>query len=209
MNTKLDTIHENISPAHYDVGIQRNLFQRYWHWRRFKEVLSVVDPLDGNIADLGCHSGLFTEKIVNVVKPKEIYGVDISKVAIERAKKRIKGGNFLVGDIQKLPLKNNYFDAVFCLEVLEHVDYPKVVLKEMYRIMKRGGYGLVLVPTDNFIFKIVWFLWNLRYPVWKHVHVQSFEHSTLESLIKETGFRIIIVKSFHLGMLKLVKFRKN
>ena len=39
-------IHEDVPAEHYDVGIKRNLFQKYWHFRRFKEILKVIKPVD-------------------------------------------------------------------------------------------------------------------------------------------------------------------
>lgn len=204
----LTELHESVSPDHYDLGIKRNILQKYWHWRRFCEVLKMTDIVSGRVLDIGCHSGLFTEKIILKTNSLEVYGIDISKNAIEKAKQRIKKGKFITGDAQNLPFKNNFFDAAFCLEMIEHVDNPEKVLQEMYRVLKKGGYGLVLIPTDNLLFKIIWFLWNLRYPVWKHVHVQSFQGSLLEKMVKEKGFKINKVKTFNFQMLKLVKVVK-
>lgn len=208
MTKNLKTLHEEVSPNHYDLGIKKNLFQKYWHFRRFCEVLKMADTISGKVVDIGCHSGLFTEKIILKINPSEIYGIDISKKAIKKAKQRIKKGKFITGDAQELPFKNNYFDAAFCLEMIEHVDYPEKVMQEMYRVLKKGGYGIILIPTDNLLFKVIWFLWNLRYPVWKHVHVQSFPGNILEEMVKEKGFKIDRVKTFNFRMLKLVKMVK-
>lgn len=202
-------LHEDISPDHYDVGIKQNLFQKFWHYRRFKEILKFVNPGGITMADIGCHSGLFTEKIIKVINPEEVYGLDISKKAIETAKKRIKNGHFVVGDAHKLPFGSNFFDLVFCLEMLEHVDYPEQVLQEVYRILKKGGNAIVLIPTNSLLFEIVWFLWNLRHPVWKHVHVQKFSGNVLEKMSRELDFKILATKTFNLGMLKVVKLEKS
>ena len=208
MLNKLAEIHANVSAEHYDLGIRNNLLQRYWHYCRFKEVLAMAGTIDGQVVDIGCHSGLLTSRLCKVLRIREIYGIDISVQAIKRAKQRIKDGNFIVGDAQKLPYLANDFDAVFCLEMLEHVDFPGKVLKGMYRVLKKSGIALVLVPTDNLLFRTVWFLWNLRYPVWKHVHVQSFRGDLLEEMAKKVGFKVEKVKTFNLGMLRLVKLKK-
>ncbi len=208
MSKKLNKLHEDISPDHYDLGIKRNLFQKIWHRRRFSELSRITTPVKGKILDVGCHSGLFTQKILQWTNADEVYGVDISPKAIERAQKRIKKSHFIVGDAQKLLFKSNYFDAVFCLEMIEHVDYPEKVIKEIYRVMKKGGYGVILIPSENLLFKVVWFLWNLYYPVWKHVHVQSFRGNVLENMLKREGFKILSSKTFNLNMLKLVKVIK-
>lgn len=208
MSKDLVKLHEGVSPDHYDLGIKKNLFQKYWHFRRFREVLKLLTPVDGKVVDIGCHSGLFTEKIIHKISPKEIYGIDISKKSIEKAKKRIRQGKFQTGDAQNLPFEENSFDAAFCLEMIEHVDYPGKVLQEIHRVLKKQGYALVLVPTDNLLFRVIWFLWNLRYPVWKHVHVQSFQGDLLEKMVKKKGFKIESVKTFNFKMLKLVRVIK-
>lgn len=208
MSKKLNKLHEDVSPDHYDIGLKKNLFQKIWHGRRFGELSKIIIPVKGKILDVGCHGGLFTQKVLEWTNAGEVFGVDISPKAIERAKKRIKKGHFMVEDAQKLSFPSDFFDAVFCLEMIEHVDYPEEVIKEIYRVMKKGGYGVILIPSENLLFKIVWFLWNLYYPVWKHVHVQNFRGNILENMLKREGFKILYTKTFNLNMLKLIKVTK-
>lgn len=208
MSKSLLEIHEDVPADHYDRGIKYNLFQKYWHLRRFVEVLKVVRPVNGPVLDIGCHSGTFTSKILTKIGSREIYGIDVSGQAISLAQKRITYGNFRVADAEVLPFKNNFFEAIFCLEVLEHVDNPLAVLKEIRRVLKKGGYVVLLVPSDNKLFKIIWLLWTLYYPHWRHAHVQSFKKTSLEETIKSVGLKINQVKTFHQGMLKLIVAEK-
>lgn len=208
MTKTLLEFHEDVPADHYDLAIANNIFQKYWHLRRFTEVDKFVTAVEGKVLDIGCHGGLFTSRLRKRIGSGKIYGIDISANAIKKAGERIPGGSFRVADAEYLPFKNNFFNAVFCLEVLEHVDHPEEVLSEIKRVLKSGGYGIILVPTDNLLFRMTWFLWNLKYKVWTHTHVQSFTNSKLENLIKKNGFKIVSLKTFHLGMLKLVKFIK-
>lgn len=208
MNKTLLEIHEDVPADHYDQGIKRNLFQKYWHWRRFNEVSKLVEPVEGPILDLGCHSGTFTSVVLAKAKTRQVYGIDISPSAIKLATKRIPYGEFKVADASKLPFEDNFFEAVYCLEMLEHVDDPIMVLEEIKRVLKRGGKLFVLVPSDNKLFKIIWFLWTMYYPHWRHAHVQSYNKEVLEKVIKQLGFKILKVKTFNLGMLKLIVCQK-
>jgi len=201
-------IHEDVPANHYDEGIKKNYFQKYWHWRRFREVLNISKPAEGRILDVGCHSGTFTKQIISKLKVKEVYGLDISPSAIKLANKRIPNGHFVVGDATKLPYQGNYFDEVFCLEMLEHIDDPVAVIKEIKRVLKKNKFGVILVPADNNLFKIVWFAWTLYYPVWRHAHVHSFRGKDLEAALQQVGLEIVKVKTFNLGMMKLVLFKK-
>ncbi len=207
-NKTLLEIHEDVPADHYDTGISKNLFQKYWHARRFKEILEVITPVDGNVLDVGCHSGTFTQTILTKIGSKHIYGIDVSRSAIDLAKKRIPYGDFRVGDAQSLPYKSDFFDAAFCLEMLEHVDDPIAVINEISRVLKKGARFYCLVPSDNKLFKLVWFLWTIYYPHWRHAHVQSYSKNLLENTLQKIGFKIIKVHSFHAGMLKLVVCEK-
>jgi len=49
-------------------------------------------------------------------------------------------------DASAIPCKNNLYDGIILGEILEHVPDPKAVLKEAYRILKKGGKVLITVP---------------------------------------------------------------
>lgn len=51
-------------------------------------------------------------------------------------------------DLHSIPLEDNKFDVIFCNHVLEHVDDAMQCMKELYRVMKKGGWGIMQVPQD-------------------------------------------------------------
>ena len=52
------------------------------------------------------------------------------------------------GDITKLPFKENTFDYILCNHVLEHIENDNLAMKELFRVMKPGGHGIVQVPMQ-------------------------------------------------------------
>jgi len=52
----------------------------------------------------------------------------------------------IVGDIHSLPLPDESVEAVICIAVLEHVEEPIKAMKEIYRVLKPGGYAFIYVP---------------------------------------------------------------
>lgn len=54
-----------------------------------------------------------------------------------------------VSDAKNIPVKNESFDYVICTQVMEHVQEPHLVIKEMYRILKKGG-KVFLTTHGNF-----------------------------------------------------------
>lgn len=51
-------------------------------------------------------------------------------------------------DVQHIPLADESVDAVICNHLLEHVDDDRLAMRELHRIMRRGGWGVVLSPVE-------------------------------------------------------------
>lgn len=51
-------------------------------------------------------------------------------------------------DIQQIPLADNSFDVIFCNHIMEHVEDDLRAMSELYRVMSRGGWGVVLSPVE-------------------------------------------------------------
>lgn len=56
----------------------------------------------------------------------------------------------IVSDICDIPVEDGAFDAVMCVEVLEHVPDPVAALHELNRVLRPGGYLLVTAPFCSF-----------------------------------------------------------
>jgi ubiquinone/menaquinone biosynthesis C-methylase UbiE len=54
-----------------------------------------------------------------------------------------------VADAVRLPFASDRFDAIICSELLEHVPDPRIVVREIHRILKPGGQFLACVPFMN------------------------------------------------------------
>lgn len=52
-------------------------------------------------------------------------------------------------DVQHIPMKDRSVDVVICNHLLEHVEDDAMALNELYRIMRPGGWGIMLVPEDR------------------------------------------------------------
>ena len=51
-------------------------------------------------------------------------------------------------DIQQIPLEDNSFDVVICNHILEHVESDRRALSEIHRILRPGGWAVVMSPVD-------------------------------------------------------------
>lgn len=207
--------HEQVPSNWYYQSIRVDPLQRLWHSRRFEEISRLVEPSGGKILDIGCADGTFSKVIFDKSKASALIGLDVLEKSVDWANRHWKHTGkmrFQVGDAHDLKeFETDSFDAVFALEVLEHVDDPLKVLKEIKRVLKKGGYGIFLVPSDSLLFRIVWFFWLHFYPrgwVWRDTHIQTYRNNYLPKICKEAGFKIEKNKKFNLGMLHVVKVRK-
>lgn len=206
-------LHSNIPPDWYYRSIKNNLFQRFWHNQRFKQVAKVTSKADV-VLDIGCADGTFTKILLEATQASKVVGIDVLKSSINYSRKRFtkdKRFKFMVADAHNLPFKNQVFDAIFCLEALEHVIDPLTVIQEMHKVLRKDGYLIILVPSENLLFRIIWKLWQ-KVPgknVWQHTHLHNFSNGFIEELLNKSGFKIVKNNYFLLGMLHLIKAIKN
>lgn len=52
-------------------------------------------------------------------------------------------------DLTNLTFENNYFDIIICSHVLEHIIDDKLAMQELFRVLKKNGWGLILVPINS------------------------------------------------------------
>lgn len=105
------------------------------------------------VMDLGCGNGLVARQIMEA--GASYTGTDISEKLIKIDKNKFKAeikkrkAKFFVADAtKKLPLKNNYFDRIFCFAVLHHIpsdDLRIKLLSEVKRVLKRNGEARFIV----------------------------------------------------------------
>ncbi|MBU1261749.1 class I SAM-dependent methyltransferase [bacterium] len=108
---------------------------------------------EDKLLEIGCGTGYQLPYLIK--RCKEHMGIDISLSSLNEAKKKAPDSLFILTDAKVLPFKDNSFDVVFCLEVLEHIINPETVLLEIRRTLKVGG--RVVVSTPNW-----WSLYGLE-----------------------------------------------
>jgi SAM-dependent methyltransferase len=171
------------------------------------------------ILDLGCGSGGVSIPLASL--GYDVTGVDIDPDAISlaRHKNPFRHARFLVHDCTSPSLVSQlegFYDCILCIEVIEHLVNPTLLLKNVKKLLAREGIAIVTVPngyefwqvTVRLLKKIR--LYNkLRYlkrrffdkdstilPE-KTPHIQWFTYGSLQRLFSKMGF--IIEKSVNAG----------
>ena len=121
-----------------------------WLTRRRKEAVlrfiqtGIGSRLDGTVLDIGCGYGEMLAELSFVRR----VGVDINHPALREAGRRNPTGCFMSADVERLPLADASFDAVICSEVLEHMDDPLLLAREIVRVTRPGGVYCITVPNE-------------------------------------------------------------
>ncbi|RKZ27901.1 hypothetical protein DRQ26_02255 [bacterium] len=98
------------------------------------------------ILDVGCGSGLNLKFFSS--KELELYGIDISFRALRLSREVVPDAAVTVADGQTLPFKDNAFDYITLLGVLEHFPEPREGLSEINRVLKKDGSVCFVVPNS-------------------------------------------------------------
>ncbi len=101
----------------------------------------------GKILDAGCGEGRFARYFIE--KGFNLIGMDFSEEYVRLAKKKIGKGKFVVGSVTNIPFKDNSFDYIFTVDVLQHVPDLRQALSELYRVLKKEGV-LIVVDKNKF-----------------------------------------------------------
>jgi len=139
-----------------------------WFVKRRELIVSLLGA-KCKLADVGCGSGLLLETL-HSKGWKDLWGFEYSETMQ-------KQGNYklISADATKLPSKSSTFDAVTCLDVIEHIDDDKLAVSELARILKPNGKCIITVPAFMF-------LWGPHDTV--NQHKRRYTKSTLMEVVK-------------------------
>lgn len=119
----------------------------------------------------------------------ELYGLDM-------VKKELKGITSCQGDIRKTSFDDGFFDLILCISTIEHIGMDNSIyfnnketdnngdftaIKEMGRILKKGGKMALTVPYGKF-YDYGWFI--------------HYDEDRWSRLIKESGCKVLIEDYF-------------
>ena len=196
---------------------------RYKPWPQVAEFLNSLEK-DSYVLDIGCGNG----KYLSVNENLKMFGTDRSGNLLSIAKEKNINSQFFVADSLKLPVKTESFDAAISIAVIHHFSNELLriqALKEMFRIVKKGGNILVYVwameqkekkftEQDNFV------PWHLQNKYENETKVETLQNGPnimedkkidctvyqryyhvfykgeLEDIINKTGDNVEIVKSY-------------
>lgn len=140
------------------------------------------------ILDLCCGAGQTTRYLVN--RSDHCTGLDVSPVALERAREAVPSATYVEGLAEKTPFADGEFDLVHTSAALHEMDPRQLreILEEVYRILRAGGIFALVdfhAPTNP----LFWPSLAVFLGLFETRTAWQFIDTDLVSLLQEVGFR--------------------
>jgi len=185
----------SIDTANFRKFQTRNPIARLTIDRFYRRLVEVIrDTGAATVLDAGCGEGETIERLRHVLPPN-VVGFDLNPASVAFAARRFPEASFSVEDICHLPYRDDSFDLVICLEVLEHLERPIDALRELARVSR--AHIVISVPNEP------WFqIGNLaRGKYLKRLgdhpeHIQHWGRRTLGILLAQAAEVITIHSAF-------------
>ena len=148
------------------------------------------------VLDIGCGGGLLCEPLSRL--GAIITGIDASKNNIEVAKLHAKEMNLNIEYIHAAPenldLKNNRYDVVLCMEIVEHLKDINLFIENCSKLVKKNGIMFVATINKNlksYIFAILGAEYILRWlPIGTHNWDKFFTPEELKIIANKNNFKL-------------------
>ncbi|MBE7415559.1 MAG: class I SAM-dependent methyltransferase [Deltaproteobacteria bacterium] len=98
------------------------------------------------VLDIGGFDGYISDKI------KSVKGVEITIIDLDRAGLKLageKGLKTMHASVLELPYESNHADLVLCFDLLEHVEGDRGAVREISRVLKKGGTLVLTTPMEK------------------------------------------------------------
>jgi ubiquinone/menaquinone biosynthesis C-methylase UbiE len=158
-----------------------------------------------NILELGAGFGRLLDEYVG--RTKQVVLLDYAANLLLQAKAGATSHNLEVslinGNIYELPFKNNSFETVVLVRVSHHLEDPPSVFLEIFRVLEPGGNFIFEYANKRHVLAVLKFLFGrAEYNPFSAEPVRrgqatffNFSPAEIEKQLKQTGFRIIKIKS--------------
>jgi ubiquinone/menaquinone biosynthesis C-methylase UbiE len=163
--------------------------------RRVREyIISKIPKEVSSILDVGCGNGWVAKEFLS--KRKTVVSLDISVTNPAIVNKLYSNPKHfgVAADSFHLPFNDNSFDCVIASEIIEHVYDPSEFVKELFRVVKKGGRLIITTPYKE---KLIYYLCihcNQKTPANAHIH--SFDEKKLESLFSGSDLESFKYETF-------------
>lgn len=172
------------------------LLEPFLRWLRVRRILPYVrEKRDCILLDIGCGPRF---AFLRAVSPfvKRAIGIDAEAAELEYGNIRVLRFHLE----RELPFEDSSFDMVTMLAVLEHLDYPLEILKEVKRVMVPKAFLLITTPTPRAKPILEFLSYKLHMISEKEIrdHKRYYDRNTIKDLLETSGLKVR--KNIHFQM---------
>lgn len=157
-----------------------NWYKRSFFRARFGAVFGALDPQPKErVLDVGSGPGYYAQHIAE--RGASVVAMDLSRPYLTQCPEGVR--DRVVAHAQKLPFRSAVFDRVLATEVLEHASDPATLVREVARVLKRGGRAVITTPSSSSYMDRLYLLKTklLRYTF--HEHLWEFRREGFVRLL--------------------------
>ncbi|MFH1744578.1 MAG: class I SAM-dependent methyltransferase [bacterium] len=145
---------------------------------------------NGVFFEAGCGMGHWCFHVSEKYGIKSV-GVDVAEETIDKLQKNCHNlARFAVDDLNKSKLESDSFDMLISLGVIEHFKDSGLMMKNLYRVLKPNGIGIITVPNVYSVHTITRPILQLLNK-WDIGYEKSFSPKKLKNLSLSNGFKIV------------------
>lgn len=148
------------------------------------------------VLDVGMGFGF--DLITRYRKGYDCFGIDNDKLRVGKTKDMFRKHGLdavlKVGTATKIPFKKNFFDEVICSHVIEHVKNDRKSVREIFRVLKKGGKLYLRIPNVHNLHTKFHLKIGSSRPYTDSTHLREYSKEDVVSLLRSVGFKIKSVK---------------
>ena len=207
----------NLKELYKDASATKNYWEDIWAKRDYDAMLrfqlgnfthrATIDTFvrqcgisgTDRVLDVGCGWGRIIVGMLKRFPDLQIYGVDVSREAVERGSRLIeeltgRKVSMQVAAAESLPFEDSSFDAVISTRVWQYVTDPARATKEVCRVLKPGGRATIMAP-------------NARNPIRaRSYHTQLLKTEQIAGWMEEAGMKVTGTGTIVFAPPKIVRF---
>ncbi len=191
---KTPDANENLTPAvQQSLGISHDVIYQKVH-----EVIKTYGPAHGQFLDFGAGQGDFLKGMVKSAFKFMYHGVDLMY-------SKVDGVNWYVQDLnKKLQFKDAQFDVISCIEVIEHLENPRQIVRDLARALKPDGLLVLTTPNNESWRSILSYVFRGHFVAFTDssypAHITALNQVDIYRILKECGFSRMEVTFTDSGM---------